>query len=128
MRRSVYRKGDHGFSLIEVLIALVVLGIALGAAIQATGQQARNATHLRDRTLAHWVAMNQTAEQRIRTIWPAPGIFQGEESLAGRTWYWTLTVANTQATAVRRVDVSVFNQPDRSSLPLARLEAYLPKP
>lgn len=117
-----------GFSLIEVLVALAVLGIALGAAVQSTGQQARNATYLRDRTLAHWVAMNQAAEQRIYQRWPGPGVLHGEERMGARTWYWSMTVADTQATSVRRLNVAVYDVFDRSSDPLARLEAYLPKP
>ena len=128
VKQSADKTRETGFSLIEVLTALAVLGIALSAAVQATGQQARNATYLRDRTLAHWVAMNQAAEQRIRNTWPAPGIFQGEETMAGRTWYWSLTIKETQASAIRRMDIDVFPASNRSSAPLTRLEAYLPKP
>lgn len=128
LQRSTMLAYAQGFSLIEVLTALAVLAIALSAAVQATGQQARNATHLRDRTLAHWVAMNQAAERRIHNKWPAPGQFQGEESMGGRTWYWSMSIANTQATAVRRMNISVFQHSNRSTTPVAHLEAYLTKP
>lgn len=126
--QGVLKAGARGFSLIEVLVALAVLGIALGAAVQAVGQQARHATYLRDRTLAHWVAMNQAAEQRIQHRWPSPGLFQGEARMAGRSWYWDLAVVETQSTDIRRLNVAVFKTFDRSTAPVARLEAYLPRP
>lgn len=117
----------NGFSLIEVLAALAVLSIALGAAVQAMGQSALNAAHLRDKTIAHWVAMNQSAELRIRKVWPSPGIQQGEEEMAGQHWRWQTKTSNTQATSVRRLDITVHNS-NQSGDPLVRLESYLPKP
>ena len=48
----------QGFSLLEVLVALAILGISLGAAIKATSSSLGNAGYLQQRTLAHWVAMN----------------------------------------------------------------------
>lgn len=117
-----------GFSLIEILVALTVLAVALGAAVQATGQQARHAIHLRDRSVGHWVAMNHATEQRIRRHWPAPGLFQGEEQMAGRRWYWQVQVSDTQAATIRRLNIAVFPHVSRDGVPVARLEAYLAKP
>lgn len=119
---------QSGFSLIEVLTALAVLAIALSAAVGAASRFADNAAYLRDRTLAHWVAMNQAAERRILRGWPAVGSSKGEEQMGSRTWYWTVRVETTRADAVKRLLVEVRAVPEQDAPPLARLESYLAKP
>ena len=50
------RAPQRGFTLIEVLAALVIVALGMIAAIQAVTQAARNGTYLREKTLAHWIA------------------------------------------------------------------------
>lgn len=50
-----------GFSLIEVLIALVILAIALTGVIIAMGSGVRLASKVRDSQAAYWVATNEAA-------------------------------------------------------------------
>ena len=64
---------QRGFTLLEVLVALAVVAIALGAGIKAAGSNIDNAAYLRDRTLAHWVAMNKLAEMETMKKFPSPG-------------------------------------------------------
>ena len=67
MRRSATRSSaQHGFTLIEVLAALVIVALGMIAAIQAVTQSARNGTYLRDKTLAHWIGMNVLTERRLQ--------------------------------------------------------------
>ena len=47
-----------GFTLVEVLVALSVIAIALAAVLKGASEGASSARYLRDKTLAHWVAMN----------------------------------------------------------------------
>ena len=65
-------KADHpscgdararGFTLIEVLAALVIVALGMLGVIQAVTQTARNGTYLREKTLAHWIAMNLITER-----------------------------------------------------------------
>ena len=53
---------QRGFTLLEVMVALAILALTLGAMIQAGGASARNVAMLRDRTLASWVALNKVNE------------------------------------------------------------------
>ena len=51
-----------GFTLIETLVALLVMAISKTAAIQAAALHVATAAHLKDGTFAHWVALNTAAE------------------------------------------------------------------
>lgn len=84
-------RNSHGFTLLEVLVALAVLALALGAGIKAAGSNIDNAAYLRDRTLAHWVAMNKLTEMQVFNKFPAKGSTEhGSLLLAGSEWYWTV--------------------------------------
>lgn len=118
---------QRGFTLIEVLVALAVLAISLAAVINGISSNVSNAAHLRDRTLAHWVAMNKVAEVQASAIFPDTGVTKGEALLAERAWYWSMTVAGTADANVRRFDVEVRARKDDSQS-LARLIAYAGRP
>ena len=47
----------HGFTLIEVLLALSVIAIALTALLKATAQNIQNTHRIKEKTISHWIAM-----------------------------------------------------------------------
>jgi len=118
---------NRGFTLLEVLVALAVLTIALAATIKVAANQSINAEHLRDKTLAHWVAMNQIAELQLTQAWPATGKKEGTEEMGLREWHWQYLVTDTPDTRVRRVQVDVFRNPDDRS-PITQLSSFLAQP
>jgi len=78
-----------GFTLLEVLVALSILALSLGAAIKTTSSSLQNASYLQQRTLAHWVAMNKLTEMDVFSQWPSPGSKDtGTMLMAGHEWYW----------------------------------------
>ncbi|MBF0340575.1 MAG: type II secretion system minor pseudopilin GspI [Magnetococcales bacterium] len=122
------RRAERGFSLLETVAALAVLAVALAACLRVAGESARNTAHLRDRTLAHWVALNQATERRVRREWPEAGLQKGMERMADREWHWSVLVSTTEDARVRRLDIQVRTTTGESAPVLARLEAFLPKP
>ena len=75
-------KRATGFTLLEVLVALAVLAIAMGAVIGATTQSVNTVGVLRDRTFATWVALNKVNELLLApTAWPEEGSRKGETEL-----------------------------------------------
>jgi general secretion pathway protein I len=96
-----------GFTLIEVLAALVVVSLGMLGVIQAVGQTASNSTYLRDKTIAHWVAMNQLTEVRLQPRPPAVDKSSDEVEMAGQRWRWTMNVTQTDVESIRRIDISV---------------------
>ncbi|MCF6298981.1 MAG: type II secretion system minor pseudopilin GspI [Thiomicrorhabdus sp.] len=89
------KHSSNGFTLLEVLIALGVLAIALGAITQTIGNATSNAGYLRDKTFAHWVGMNQVAELQASQNFPSLGIETGSEVMANHEWYWRREVNET---------------------------------
>lgn len=122
-----YSGRQGGFTLLEILVALAIVAVALGAIISEVGRHVYNTAQLRDRTIAHWVAMNLVAEQQINNQWPSVSSRKGETTMAGQEWFWTLTVSETADDRVRRLDVTVDISKD-SDTPLSSLVAYLGRP
>jgi len=98
----------NGFSLVEVLVALVVVALALLALARTATVQVRNFDALRERTLASWVAANVLTEARLAASLPPTGRSDGQLDLGGRHWRWQREVQSTADPEVRRVDVSVY--------------------
>jgi general secretion pathway protein I len=113
------RSRIRGFTLIEVLAALVIVALGMLGVIQAVTQTARNGTYLREKTLAHWIAMNVITEQRLQ---PGPPRVADETSddveFAGQRWRWTMKVTQTEVDSLRRMDVEVrpADRPDAQAL------------
>jgi len=118
------RANTGGFTLLEVLIALVVLAIALAAAITATSRYVDNSGYLRNRSLAHWVAMNRITEAYLETEWPGVGKKRGDESMGGNEWAWSREVLATSDDDVRRVEVEV-RVSENDDRPVARLVGFI---
>lgn len=107
LEHTTSRRVSRGFTLIEVLAALVIVSLGMLAVIQAVSQTASNSTYLRDKTIAHWVAMNRLSEVRLEQGPPKIDETSDEVEMAGRKWRWTMTVTQTPIETMRRVDVSV---------------------
>lgn len=118
----------RGFTLLEVLVALAVLAIALAALVKSGTQSAATTAHLRDKSLAHWVAMNRVVELSLQKEWPPLGESRSEEKMADREWYCLAKVSTTDDVDLRRVEVEVRASADNEAPSLQRLVAFLPKP
>jgi len=121
------RRRAAGFTLVEILVALAVLAIAVAAVVTAVSGNVGNAAYLRDRTLAHWVAMNKVAEMQLAGDWPSPGKKKGETLMAAQEWSWELAVSTTDDADVRRLDVYVYADKESKDA-LATMVAYVGRP
>lgn len=116
-----------GFTLLEILVALAILAIALGAITKMASDQAINTAHLRDKTLAHWVGMNKIAELHLTGKWLAKGKKQGDEEMGMHEWHWVRTVSNTPDDRVRQVEIAVFRD-KQDERPITSLTSFLSQP
>jgi general secretion pathway protein I len=98
---------QRGFTLIEVLAALIIVSLGMLGVIEAVTQTASNGSYLRDKTIAHWVAMNQLSKVRLDTRPPKIDKSSDEVEMASRKWRWTMSVTQTPVQSLRRIDISV---------------------
>lgn len=98
---------SRGFTLIEVLIALTVAAISLGALTAAMSQMIDGSVSIRERTYASWVAQNHLAELRLANALPEVDTTTSEEVFANLEWRLETTVSETGVENLFRVDVSV---------------------
>lgn len=103
------KKTMQGFTLLEVLVALVIVGTALGASLRAVGSLTENSSDLSASMMATWSAENRLAQIRLSHEWPELGqrkfdCPQGELKLLCEE-----NVLTTPNPFFRRVEVSVFD-------------------
>ena len=108
MSRDVaHRRSQQGFTLIEAMVALIVVALGMTAVYMQLGQFASNSIYLRDKTLASWLGSNTVTELSIQPEWPGLGEDEFEREFANRTWILTIDVTETEVENLRRADVSV---------------------
>ena len=98
-----------GFTLIEVLVALAIVAITLGAGIRAAGSLTSNTARLAEVTAAQWCADNQLTALKLAHQFPdiGDGDFSCEQ--LGRTYPGKLIVRPTPNPNFRRVDARMLD-------------------
>lgn len=123
------RRTAAGFTLLEVLVALAVIALSMGAIIKATGDYTNNQSYLRDRTMALWVARNVLVQFRVDKEWPKVGERKGTQEMGNREWRWLAVTSQTDEDELRRLDVEVFPiDSEDDELPLSVLSGFLVRP
>jgi general secretion pathway protein I len=117
----------RGFTLLEILVALVFIALPLSAIVQTTSNYTYDAAHLKEKTIAHWVAMNKLSEIQVTKQWPNTGSSNGETFMVGQLWRWEYTVNNTPESTMRRIDIDVY-APSSEDTSLTSLTGYIGKP
>ena len=104
---------EHGFTMIEVLVALAIIAVALAASLRAVGMLANDEAELHRRLLAGWSADNALTELRLAREWPELGTQTSDCSQGNLPLTCTERVTATPNPIFRRVEVSVTT-PGRS--------------
>ncbi len=96
-----------GFTLIEVMVALTIVSLSLGAVAASVSQMVDAGTTMRERTYASWIAQNKIAELRLANVVPDVSDTSGELEFAGIEWAWRANISQTGVENLFRVDVAV---------------------
>jgi general secretion pathway protein I len=118
---------QRGFTLLEVMVALVIVALGLMAAFGQVNQSLTAASRLREKTLANWVAVNEMTRLRLLDEFPAIGSRSDEIEMARNTWRYTIKVVKTPLDAMRRVDISIAFA-DRPDTVVTTLTGFIGRP
>ena len=98
-----------GMTLIEVLVALVIIAVALSAAIRSVNAGVANTDYLKQKSFAHWVAMNSVAEQQAIVFKGAKNEW-AETELADRSWHVNTKAIVTGDKSILRIETKVYRE------------------
>ena len=110
------QSGARGFTLIEVLVALTILAITLGAGIKAASSLTSNAQRLAEVSAAQWCADNQLVAMKLAKQFPGVGDSDFTCEQLGQTYRGKLVVRPTPNPNFRRVDAQVQDELDQTLL------------
>jgi general secretion pathway protein I len=113
----------RGFTLLEVLVALVIVGTALGASIRAVGSLTANSADLRAGMMATWSAENRLVEVRLNKQFPDVGKSSFNCPQADLHLVCIEEVIASPNPLLRRIEVSVVEaeRPERRIIKLVQL-------
>ncbi len=119
-------RGARGFTLVEVLVALLIVALGLAALMTTIGSAANTSAILRDKTLAEWIAMNRLVEVRLSLPQSGGHGNHGTLRFANREWHYDTRYANTTVPSMRRVTVRVWaGKRDTKRAPLAEAIGFV---
>lgn len=102
------RVAARGFTLVEVLVALMIVAMGLAALMTAVSGTARASGYLRDKTLAEWIALNRLAEVRLNLNKMGDNKDTGQVDFANRTWHYDTRYFDTNIPSMKRLVVRVW--------------------
>ena len=119
---------QSGFTLLEILMALIFIALPLAAITQTISSYVGDAAYLRDKTIAHWVAMNKLTELQISRSWPSVSAKEdGDTLMAEQNWHWKYRVSKTPEADMRRIDIDVYTPGSKEDV-ITSLTTYIGKP
>lgn len=113
-RQSVSPSATGGFTLLEVLVALVIIGTALAASLRAVASLTQNSSDLRGAMMATWSAENRLTQIRLAREWPPLGQRQFACPQGELPLRCDEQIYPTPNPAFRRVEVAVVDERDPS--------------
>ena len=121
-----------GFALIEILVAVLIVGVAVPALMLRMQSIANTTAYIEERTIAYWVAENKLQELMIEhQLTRAVTKLRSDSDIleyGGREWYWSVIIEQVPLPEILdpakmfRVDVSVGLEEDQT---LAMLSGFL---
>ncbi|WP_179105733.1 type II secretion system minor pseudopilin GspI [Vreelandella utahensis] len=103
----------HGFTLMEVMIALMIFGLLAATLQQVASGYMNNYRRIESQTMASWIAQNRLTEMRLQDQMPATGESDDEVEFGGHEWEVETAVSDTEDPAIRRVEMTLYRVDQR---------------
>jgi general secretion pathway protein I len=107
---NIIKSKVAGFTLIECLVALLILAIVLASSTRSIGMAIQDVHDNYVREAASWVAQNQYNQISLDGVFPQPGSTKQNVTMSGTKFIVTTTVVTTPNPYFRKVDISVTTQ------------------
>lgn len=115
-----------GFTLIEVLVALVILASVGVVLMQTSVTGTKQSDYLTEKILAAWVAEDRATELRLAVRLGQPLELGDAWTEQGTLRFRTRALVVEKTEFLQTIEVSVF-YPSDVDQPLYRLESFLPR-
>jgi general secretion pathway protein I len=126
MRRPEPGRGRgeaHGLTLIEVLVALMIVAIALAGGMKASGALTNNAQREANVTAAQWCADNELLSYKLGHQFPPVGDSDFSCEELGVSYRGHLRVRPTPNPNFRRIDARIADEADQPILSVSTVLA-----
>lgn len=115
-----------GFTLIEVMVALFIVGVALPAMVGRMQGIVENTISIDEKTYAYWIAENKLQElqltQEMQQSITRSGRQKDNLEYGGREWVWESEVISTAVPEIFRLEIRVGLTEDQT---LATLVGFI---
>ena len=110
------RASQHGFTLVEVVVALAIVVVSFMALYGAIMQMVNATRLMQEKTIASWIAFDQITELRLQSDLSKPPKKSGIKEMAGVTWQYSVELRPTGSDTIRQIIVTVApeGEPERT--------------
>lgn len=113
MQKTTVSNAQSGFTLIEVMMALVVVSVALTALSQGLGNYVFQQSGLQERVVATWAAQNRLLE--IQNDQSGRLEKRAKETLLGNEWETEFKTEKTLIPGLNKIEISVALKGDKDT-------------
>ena len=120
-------KRGGGFTLVEVMVALIIVAMAVPALLMRMQSMANSSIHHRNVTTSHWVAENRLVEVMLTRDMERReprGREGGDMMMSGNKWDWNVETVDTKNSEFPGFEMTVRAAPQGQET-LAALVVYL---
>lgn len=97
----------YGFTLIEVVIATFIVGMALIAVVGTIQSITSQTSRVQEKFIGNLIAKNTMTELQLNQTWAEIGENSDTIEMANTVWFKDVNVIATEVETLRRVEISV---------------------